>query len=127
MGEPIKIRYLAEQMIRLAGKEPGKDIRIVYTGMRPGEKLNEELFHEKERLTGTSHNKILLSSSREFDWEALNVLLDEMAEACGAYDEERLLQLLCTLVPEFDVQAASPSPSPARVITLGSGRQPADA
>ena len=48
MGEPVKISYLAEQMVRLANKTPGRDIAIVYTGLRPGEKLFEELFHAQE-------------------------------------------------------------------------------
>ncbi len=127
MGEPVKIRYLAEQMIRLAGKEPGKDIQILYTGLRPGEKLYEELFHEKERLTGTGFNKILLSSSRECDWSVLGMLLDDLAEAVRAYDEERLLRGLQALVPEFEVQTAVPSPAPARVIALESGRSRSEA
>jgi FlaA1/EpsC-like NDP-sugar epimerase len=63
MGEPVSISYLAEQMIRLSGNEPGKDIEIVYTGLRPGEKLFEELFHEKERLVGTQHEKIFLAQT----------------------------------------------------------------
>ena len=58
MGEPVKIRYLAEQMIRLAGREPGRDIHIEYTGLRPGEKLYEELFYDSEAYAPTPHAKI---------------------------------------------------------------------
>ncbi len=58
MGDPVKIRDLAEQMIRLAGKRPGGDIAIVYTGLRAGEKLFEELFHPLENYASTAHAKI---------------------------------------------------------------------
>ena len=61
MGEPVRISFLAEQLIRLAGKEPGRDVEIVYTGLRPGEKLFEELFHEDESYATTAHEKIFLS------------------------------------------------------------------
>jgi FlaA1/EpsC-like NDP-sugar epimerase len=58
MGEPVRISYLAEQMIRLAGREPGRDVKIEYTGLRPGEKLFEELFYDFEALSATGHPKI---------------------------------------------------------------------
>ncbi|TPW14446.1 MAG: polysaccharide biosynthesis protein CapD, partial [Halothiobacillaceae bacterium] len=67
MGEPVKITDLAEQMIRLSGKVPGEEIEIIYTGLRPGEKLYEELFHDMESLAETSHEKILLAASRYVD------------------------------------------------------------
>lgn len=103
MGEPVKIRYLAEQMIRLAGQEPGEDIEIVYTGLRPGEKLYEELFHEQESLTGTGHEKILLARYRQVEWAELTNILDEMAEACNSHDDEVLRRLLVRLVPESNL------------------------
>jgi FlaA1/EpsC-like NDP-sugar epimerase len=106
MGEPIKIRYLAEQMIRLSGKRPGIDIEIRYTGLRPGEKLNEELFYADENLAPTGHNKLLLAYSRPCDPRIIAKLLDQMAKACQAYDEEQLLILLRTLVPEYRPQLA---------------------
>jgi FlaA1/EpsC-like NDP-sugar epimerase len=65
MGEPVPIRVLAEQMIRLAGKQPGKDIAITYTGLRPGEKLHETLFHADELYRPTSHSKILEARARD--------------------------------------------------------------
>jgi len=101
MGEPIKINYLAEQMIRLSGKVPGEDIDIVYTGLRPGEKLYEELFHEKEALQSTHHEKILLARHREFDWQRLTEILDGMVIACNNYDETEIRGLLSELVPEW--------------------------
>jgi len=59
MGQPIKIRYLAEQLIRLAGKIPGKDIEIVYTGLRPGEKLHETLYSASENVDDRKHKFIM--------------------------------------------------------------------
>ncbi|MGD8843799.1 MAG: nucleoside-diphosphate sugar epimerase/dehydratase, partial [Gammaproteobacteria bacterium] len=102
MGEPVKIAYLAEQMIRLSGKVPDEDIEIVYTGLRPGEKLYEELFHEKEALQSTVHEKILLANYREFDWQRLNGILDGMLIACKRYEEAEIRELLSELVPEWN-------------------------
>jgi FlaA1/EpsC-like NDP-sugar epimerase len=101
MGEPIKIAYLAEQMIRLSGKVPGEDIDIVYTGLRPGEKLYEELFHEKEALQSTVHEKILLARHREVDWQQLTEMLDGMFIASEQCDDTRLRDLLSEMVPEW--------------------------
>lgn len=112
MGEPVKITYLAEQMIRLAGREPGKDIEIVYTGLRPGEKLFEELFHEKE-LSGTAHRKILLAQARPADWDCLQQRLQRLEDACNAYDEPAIMQLVRELVPEMQAPAQT---QPANVI-----------
>jgi FlaA1/EpsC-like NDP-sugar epimerase len=100
MGEPVKITYLAEQLIRLSGKKPGEDIEIVYTGLRPGEKLYEELFHESEKLAGTSHPKILLANSRRVDFAQLEQTLDKLTFACGKDDVREIHALLSELVPE---------------------------
>jgi len=101
MGEPIRISYLAEQMIRFSGKVPGEDIDIIYTGLRPGEKLYEELFHEQEALHSTGHAKILLARHRDFEWEHLGAIMDNLYGACLEYDEARLRLLLKELVPEW--------------------------
>ncbi len=101
MGEPVRIRDLAEQMIRLSGKRPGVDVPIVFTGLRPGEKLYEELFHEEEQPVPTAHEKLRLAHVREVDQETLARSLEEMEAACAAYDEQRLVHLLKVLVPEF--------------------------
>jgi FlaA1/EpsC-like NDP-sugar epimerase len=111
MGEPVKIAYLAEQMIRLTGKVPGEDVEIVYTGLRPGEKLYEELFHEQEYLADTEHSKILLARHREVDWTLLSRALDQIAEACQSYDEGRLRELLTQLVPERHPSPAAEGPA----------------
>ena len=111
MGEPVKIQYLAEQMIRLSGKEPNVDIDIVCTGLRPGEKLYEELFHEQEKLEQTQHDKILLARYRQVDWDALTKTLDEVETACAAFDTARLLELLTGLVPENRIASTSSAAS----------------
>lgn len=107
MGEPVRIGYLAEQMIRLAGKIPGQDIEIVYTGLRPGEKLHEELFHEKELLSGTAHEKILLAKFREVKWEALEERFEQLVGAIDRYDGKEIERLLRELVPEYKIREAA--------------------
>lgn len=114
MGEPIMIRYLAEQMIRLSGRSPHEEIAITYTGLRPGEKLYEELFHDQENLMPTAHEKILLARARRSEWPQLLTSLDALQAACDAYDESRLAALLQTLVPEFH----APGQAPDNVIRL---------
>lgn len=104
MGEPIKIQFLAEQMIHFAGKKLGVNIDIRYTGLRPGEKLYEELFHPSEVLEATQHAKIFQAQARELNWSWLTKVLDAMEQAVAAYDEELLKDLLHELVPELEIQ-----------------------
>jgi FlaA1/EpsC-like NDP-sugar epimerase len=101
MGKPVKITYLAEQLIRLSGKIPGKDIQIVYTGLRPGEKLFEELFHELEPYEQTRHEKIFLAHPRESNWENLGTDLRDAELAVKSYDTPKIQQILLKLVPEL--------------------------
>ncbi len=101
MGEPVKISYLAEQMIRLAGKEPGKDIAIQYTGLRPGEKLFEELFHDAEALTKTDHKQLFKAQFRKINWDDLLHIMHQLQVACDYCQSDELLLLLKQLVPEF--------------------------
>ncbi|WP_133134359.1 polysaccharide biosynthesis protein [Legionella santicrucis] len=103
MGEPVKISYLAEQLIRLAGKEPGKDIMIEYTGLRPGEKLFEELFHESEQLDSTEHEKLFKAKFRELNWDELMQTMNLLNNACKENQEDELFILLKSLVPELHV------------------------
>jgi FlaA1/EpsC-like NDP-sugar epimerase len=100
MGEPVKISDLAEQLIRLSGKKPGEDIEIVYTGLRPGEKLYEELFHDQEKFSATKHPKILLSESRHVDAKAFEQAMIEFRKACDSADEIKIRDVLVGLVPE---------------------------
>jgi len=102
MGKPVKIKYLAEQMIRLSGKIPAQDIKIIYTGLRPGEKLYEELFHADEKLDKTTHAKILLASHLHQDWEQLTNTLTQLAIAGDDYAESDIKKILKRLVPELN-------------------------
>ena len=101
MGKPVNITYLAEQMIRLSGHVPGEDIRIVYTGLRPGEKLHEELFHANEALVPTAHEKLLLAGHTPVDANYVRTLITHLREACGRFDEPLIRDLIRTAVPEF--------------------------
>jgi FlaA1/EpsC-like NDP-sugar epimerase len=101
MGEPVNIRYLAEQMIRLAGKRPGIDVPIVYTGLRPGEKLFEELFHPLEAYRQTAHRKIFLAQSRSIGWDLLAAQVERGAQGAESFDDEAVQRCIATLVPEF--------------------------
>lgn len=101
MGEPVLIKDLAEQMIRLSGMEPGKDIEIVYSGLRPGEKLYEELLHESEGLQPTSHEKLLLARSRTVEWEWLMEKFICLKKAATSRNIETLRKCLQDVVPEF--------------------------
>lgn len=106
MGEPINIADLAEQMILLSGKTPHKDIAIEYTGLRPGEKLSEELFHSGESLMPTSYPKLLLAQYRTVEWLPFQKTLERLRTACERYDEPQIRLLIEELVPEL--KAAPP-------------------
>ena len=101
MGEPVKISDLAEQMIRLAGLRTDKDIRIEFTGLRPGEKLKEELFHDLESLSPTGFEKLLLADSREVDRETVLDGCRQLADACNDYDYQTIVRVMKRLVPEY--------------------------
>jgi len=101
MGEPVKITYLAEQMIRLSGKVPNKDIAIKIVGLRPGEKLYEELFHDQEQLMATSHAKLRLAKARLYDSVEWAKQIEDLQKECRSYDNQQLLAGLKQLVPEF--------------------------
>jgi FlaA1/EpsC-like NDP-sugar epimerase len=113
MGEPVKIDYLARQMIRLSGKLPEEEIEIRYTGLRPGEKLTEELFHPDEDLAPTSYDKILLAQSRSFDETHLESELETLRRSVELYDHEQARHIAIGLVPEYrEVQESSTPESP---------------
>jgi O-antigen biosynthesis protein WbqV len=101
MGQPVKIVELAKQMIRLAGKTPERDIKIRFTGLRPGEKLREELLHQQEDLVPTGAKSILLASPRTSDLKLLARAFDDMERHTRAGATPEALALLQHLVPEY--------------------------
>ncbi len=106
MGDPIKIADMARDLIRLSGKEPDKDIEIIFTGLREGEKLYEELITEGEGIVRTEHDKIMVLKGVEKDLEAYSAYfkkqLCEIKEAADKFQAEEVRTMLHAAVPEFD-------------------------
>ena len=101
MGEPVKIDDLARQMIRLHGLRPDHDIAITYTGLRPGEKLTEEIFYPAETVRPTAADGVLAAEDAAPSWEALEPALDALTAAAAARDVAGVLRALQTLEPAF--------------------------
>ena len=101
MGEPIKIVDLATNLIRLSGLEPGRDIKIVYTGLRPGEKLFEELNLQGEGIKFTPHEKIRVLDGGQVDLRQLRTWLDDLSVVVEAKNLHELIQKLKSIVPEY--------------------------
>ena len=103
MGAPVRIEELACQMIRLAGLKPYQDIQITYTGLRPGEKLFEELFYDAENLGHTEHESIRLAAARQVNRLDMLRALAELLDAARAGDHARLRPLLKSVVDEYQL------------------------
>ena len=101
MGKSVKIKNMAESMIRLSGLEPYKDINIVFTGLRPGEKLYEELLYDKEKILPTRHEKIMISKVAEYDYAEVLPLIDQLIKIAGRDDSLETVKLMKKIVPEF--------------------------
>jgi len=101
MGEPVKIIDLAYQMIRLAGLRPDIDVKVEFTGLRPGEKLFEELFHGSEAPAPTEFPGLLMASPRTADRRVVNHAIQEIAFAAEHGDAAGALSVLARMVPEF--------------------------
>lgn len=110
MGEPVSILDLAENMIRLSGLRPHTDIKITFTGLRPGEKLFEELFHKTEKLNQTSVPAILIGAPRFVDHRTLVPALKELEQAVRLQNTLKCLEILKKLVPEYQPEAQDPLP-----------------
>ncbi len=117
MGQPVAIRELAEQMIRLAGKHPGTDITIEYTGLRPGEKLHETVLHPEERYTHTANHRVLRSELRIADVADMGRTLDRLDVLLrGEYEDEVFKGFLRHTVHDY-------RPSGENVIALAKFRE----
>jgi FlaA1/EpsC-like NDP-sugar epimerase len=101
MGEPVKITDLALKMIKLAGLQPEKDIKIVYTGLRPGEKLYEELLNAGERTMPTHHPKIKIAQVITYSHETVVAHIKELLELNKSQDDEAIVNKMKEIVPEF--------------------------
>ena len=101
MGKPVKILDLARNMIRLAGYTPEKDIMIEFTGLRPGEKLYEELLNQKETTLPTANEKIMVARVREFDFEEISSKVDELIKTSRLAKPFTTVTLMKQLVPEY--------------------------
>jgi FlaA1/EpsC-like NDP-sugar epimerase len=101
MGSPVKIVNLARKMIRLAGYIPEVDIKIEFTGLRPGEKLYEELLNHKETTQATYHPKIMIATVQVYNYEEVSVLIDELLQYSSMCKNFLTVSLMKKIVPEF--------------------------
>jgi O-antigen biosynthesis protein WbqV len=101
MGEPINILDMAEQMIKLAGLQLGKDIDIVVTGLRPGERLTETLFQMDEELIGTSHKDVMVARPQVADRAFVCRVIDQLTEAAQRHDDKAVMEVMEVAVADF--------------------------
>jgi len=101
MGCPVKIVDLAKRMIELAGYVPNRDIKIEFIGLRPGEKLFEELLNDKETAIPTKHDKITIASVRQYDFEVVAEAIHTMIELSKKVEMRKTVKAMKILVPEF--------------------------
>ena len=102
MGKPVKIYDLAEKLIKLSGFEPGKDIEIAITGLRPGEKLYEELLMDEEGMTNTDHEKIFIGKPSIIDIDELRTKIDDLLNVCQNGTEADLREKIKEVVPTYE-------------------------
>lgn len=118
MGEPVKIVDLARDMITLSGLRPGEDIEIVFTGVRPGEKLYEELSIEGEDVARTPHPKVGIWRNLPPDWDSLLAWIDDTLATADGLTREELRARLKQIVPEFHVEAPAANTGVPKIQTV---------
>jgi FlaA1/EpsC-like NDP-sugar epimerase len=101
MGKSVKIVDLARKMIKLSGLEEGRDIKIVFTGLRPGEKLYEELLADAENTMPTHHSQILIGKVREYEYNEVSKVIEELIKLFDTQNNTKIVQCMKELVPEF--------------------------
>jgi FlaA1/EpsC-like NDP-sugar epimerase len=121
MGKPVKIVDLATKMIQLTGLRPDIDIKIEFSGLRPGEKMYEELFKQSENLLPTHHPKILKAQRSDVD-SRFEVMLDGLVMAAQDFEDDMVRSLVRQLVPEFR-QSLSIDHSNVTLLSTANGQQ----
>ena len=101
MGKSVKIADLAKKMIKLSGLTLGKDIHIVFSGLRPGEKIFEELLNDKETTVPTHHEKIMIAKVREYEYGEVKKEIDILHSLFDKQDNEAIVRKMKEIVPEF--------------------------
>ncbi len=101
MGKSVKILELARKMIQLSGLVPEKDIQITFSGLRPGEKIHEELLNDKEKTLPTHHSKIMIAKVREYDFKEIEENITALINLFGAQNNEAIVRKMKEIVPEF--------------------------
>ena len=101
MGDPVRIDDLARNMIRLSGFEPDVDIEIKYTGLRPGEKLYEEVLNEQETTKPSFHEKIRIAQVREYDYAEVCQEIDQLYSISKEFDDMKTVGKMKQIVPEY--------------------------
>ena len=101
MGHPVKIYDLAKRMIKLSGLKPYTDIDIVETGLRPGEKLYEELLNDKEITDNTQHKRIMIGKVREYDYDEIAPNIDNLVDMAWNFNDEVIVGAMKEIIPEY--------------------------